>query len=417
MKTILQTLLLLITSTALLAQETVEIRTGSGNSNQVWYGLETGKSVEAALADWDLGFSINGISSTILTNTAKGMKMWVYDGSVDDFEKLDTTGLTSTWKELNNSDTSWAHGAFSQAADPSNAFDLGWGTYNMTTHQVSANRIFVLKMADEKVQKIMIEKLVSGTYFLRHASLDNAMDMTHEIKKSDFAGKNFGYFDLASHKTVDLEPMSEEWDLLFTKYTTLIPTGPNSSLAYAVAGVLSNSAVRTTKVYPVDNPDTYSDYNKEFHTAINTIGYNWKKYDFQSSEYVIEDSTVYLVQAQNGDVWKLIMTGYGGTADGKMTFTKSKIYSVGTGDVLEESAFSMYPNPTNTGFVNVSLEKNFKDITVLNIINTNGRIVQSERVAAGQQNASVSVQNLNPGVYLMSLQSGSHISVDRLIIE
>lgn len=416
MKTILQALLLLVVSTSLCAQETIEISTGSGNVNQVWYGLENGKTTESKLTDWDLAFSINGISSTILVNTAEGMKVWVYDGSIDDFSKLDTNGLTD-WKELNNSDTSWERGALSKPADPSDDFDLGWGAYNMTNHQVTANRIFVVRMANEMVQKVMIEKLVGGTYFLRHASLDNAMDMTHEIKKADFSGKNFGYFDLMNHKTVDLEPATEDWDLLFTKYTTQIPVGPNSFLSYGVSGVLLNRGIKATKVYPVNNPESYSDHDHEYSTEINTIGYGWKQFDRGTNEYLIEDSTVYLVQVQNGDVWKLIMTGYGGSADGKMTFAKSKIYSVGTDEIFEKSGFEIYPNPVNAGFVNLSSTKNFQGVTNLTIINSNGQIVRSDKMAAGQQNLRLSLHDLESGVYLLSLQSAKHVSVDRLIIE
>ena len=72
MKTRLLSLGLTAFTALQLNAQTVTVSTGSLNAEQRWYSLENGEAGTVQSKDnWDLGFEINGYSSTILGNTQK----------------------------------------------------------------------------------------------------------------------------------------------------------------------------------------------------------------------------------------------------------------------------------------------------------------------------------------------------------
>ncbi|MBI1182983.1 T9SS type A sorting domain-containing protein [bacterium] len=401
-------------SLALAQSGTTEtVQTLANNQNQVWYSLKDGVKNANNLADWDLGFQISGYQASVLFNNLTGNKLMVYPkGTKADWQAIDTNGMHS-WKSLSNSDTSWLFGAFNRNMDLSNELDLGWGSYNMTNHQVQGDSIYIIKTADNTVYKLIIESLANSTYTFKYALLDGSNEKTGILKKGDFTGKNFGYYNLSAQSEVDLEPASNEWDLLFTKYMTQIPTGPSSFMDYPVVGVLANAGTHAYKIYPVET-ESYTDYSPaQGYSPINAIGYDWKKFDMNTMQYVIRDSLVYLVKTQSNEIWKVVFKSYGGATTGDITFEKNLLYSTGI-ENTHSNLLQIFPNPL--AGQPLSIISQFAENGVLSIYNTNGQLQKTIRINAGFSQQQIDLGNLPKGMYMLHMQSANeHITKTLLV--
>lgn len=383
--------------------DTVSI--GPGYANQVWYSLENDEQGTAPKNDWTIAFDCGATGSSVLINSSNGVELWKYPGDTNDFSTVDTSGITG-WPQLYNSDSSWSHGAFSRHQA---GFDVGWGEYSVITHTVTGDSIYVIKLASGVYQKIWIQSLASGVYTFRHATLNNSMDMSHTLAKSTYTGKNFGYFHLGTHSAVDREPSTADWDLQFTQYITWIP------VPYNVSGVLHNRGVTSAKAYPVNDPSTYTSYGSHpTQTAINTIGYDWKAY---TGSWVIADSTVYFVKTAAGDIWKMIFTGFGGSANGEYIFSKEKLLSAGIADNGTAPFFKLYPNPAKDQ-LNVIADLSFNEPTTFELYNVAGAVVLKEQlIGNGMTSRVLDVSSLTSGMYVGVVRSNQGVTSVKLVIE
>lgn len=404
MKKTIPFLSLIFLGSVLFSQTQDSVILGSGYANQAYYSLANGVQNKVVKDDWDIAFETTPQGYSILINAATGTELFEYPGDTTDFTSLDTSGI-SGWDQRFNSDTSWSYGAFSQEQS---GFDVGWGQYNLITHNIIGDRIFVIKLGNGDFQKIWIKDLIGGIYTFRHATLNNSLDMTHTMDKTNFTGKNFGYYSLQNHGHVDKELLAEEWDLFFGQYMDL-------SIPYLVTGVLQKAGVKAVKVYPVNDPSTYVDFDiHTYQTEINSIGSDWKTFNMQTFTYDIADSTVYFVETVDGDIWKLIFTGFGGSADGTFHFTKELLVQSGIEAQKQIEYFEMYPNPASD-----QLTLNFKSNsdTRVQISDLSGRIVRNERIARNSMQHLLNVGELESGIYILSLISGSEINAKKLIIK
>jgi len=385
------------------SQVTDTVILGSGYTNQCWYSLENDEQANLVKNDWDIAFETGGFGSSININGAVGTKAWSFPGDTSQFMTLDTTGMVS-WVQLHNSDTSWQHGALAQNQS---GLDLGWGTYSVLTHIVTGDELFVLQLSDGSYQKLWIKSLESGIYTFRHATLDNVMDMTHTLTKSNFSGKNFGYFSLQTHQSVDKEPASADWDLIFGQYET-------SDIGwYLVSGVLSNYGTSVAKAYPVNDPLLYTDHSAHlFETEINSIGYNWKYFDFISG-WTLSDSLVYFVETQSNDIWKLVFTDFSGSSAGQFVFNKEKISSVGF-DTPKVQVLNAYPNPAQDQ-LNITYNSN-EPVRIL-LMDMNGRLIKRWEGNEGLNTKTLQVSDINTGVYNMIIESDNGISSQKIMIK
>ncbi|WNJ20546.1 T9SS type A sorting domain-containing protein [Pontibacter sp. G13] len=400
-------MLALVSALGLRAQMTADtVTTGAGYANQVWYSMENGEVMEQPKDDWDLAFDVSAFGFNIMTNPTTGMMLYLYPGDTSAFATLDTAGI-DTWTTLYNSDTSWAYGSFTRSQS---GLDVGWGQYSTVTHVITGDSLYVVKLADGSYQKLFIQNMAGGAYNFRHATLDNSMDMTHSLAKSAFTDKLFGYFNLTSHSTIDREPVSGDWDLLFTQYTGYLPT------PYTVSGVLQHPAVEVAQAYPVTDPGTYDAYtDHEFSAHINQIGWDWKTFDFTVG-YIIQDSSVYFVKNQAGDIWKVVFTGFGGSSNGEYHFSKSKVLTTAIDGLQPETFLEVYPNPAQD-VVNVVGDFQAGVEAEMIILDLSGRMVQTERfVSAGLSAQAFHVSGLSTGMYQLIIRQGSVTATRKLVI-
>lgn len=406
---------IMLTGAAHAQTVTDTVVTGPSYANQVWYSLPNDEQGTAPKDNWDIAFEISGYTSSILANTQKGLEVFQTPYAAAAWATtLDTANMYTNWQALHNSDVAWQEGALN--SHPDGNTDLGWGDYDMNSHAVTGDSIYLVKLMNGEYKKLKINSLTSGTYSFTWANIDGTSEQTATIAKSAYTGKNFAYFSLENNTALDNEPINTAWDFTFTKYITVL-MAPNPT-PYGVTGILLNKNATAIKAATVDVATVdYNDYI--FQSEINTIGYNWKTFNSNTFQYVIEDSLAYFVERANGDVWKVIFTGFSGGTAGRYTFTKELVYTAPTVGIAENTigAFTMYPNPARNQFNMVYTYEGAANSTVLNIHDLSGREVMNTNidVVSGLNQQRVDVSALSPDIYVVSLPAFN--KVQKLIIE
>lgn len=389
-----------LTSNAQYVPDSVSI--GMGYSNQNYYSFKTGSVTSNALDSWDLAFALNGFSTSIRINSAAGAELFYY-GDTSTWNSVDTTAFA--WNNLYNSELNWQTGAFDTLANAANAFDVGWGIYNMTTHNIIGNRVFILKSVSGDFLKIKINGLIAGTYGFTTANINGSNEQFHTLTKSNFTNNYFGYYSLTTNSELALEPETNNWDLLFTKYTDFVPT------AYTVTGVLLSPETKAIKAYPVD-VELYNDTNfAPFSSLKNTIGYNWKAYDFNSMSFVMADSTVYFVKNQDNEVYKLVFTAFGGSGNGNFYFNRDKLdFTTATTSEIEfDFGLALYPNPAHD-ILNVLLSNSVAQPIQVELITLQGkRVVLQQFTNSDFGVLPININNLPKGMYWVKASNGSSV--------
>lgn len=415
-KTLFLAALLLVGNQYYNAQTTTEtVSIGAGYANETWYSLENGEQGTKSASDWDLAFDLSGFGTSIRINSGNGIMLYSYpNGDIGDWANVDTSGLYN-WNAIYNSDISWFEGAFDQNINPNDPFDVGWGTYDMNTHIISGDSIFIIQLMDNSFRKLRIDQMASGAFEFTFANLDGTNEIQATLTKADYADKLFGYYSIQNETTVDHEPVTvENWDLFFGKYTGFIPT------PYNLTGILTGPNTEVVQIDGVADVANYNDWSSAtFTSEINTIGADWKVFDMSSMSYNIVDDLVYFIKTQAGDVWKLIPTGFGGSSNGNFEFTKEKITALSTDENgLPNAEVLVYPNPASES-VSLILNNMISTSTTIQIMNMEGQIMY-EQVFVGDSNfdvKNVPVHSFGNGIYIVKVNSGSQQFNQKLIIK
>ena len=203
---------------------------------------------------------------------------------------------------------------------------------------------------------------------------------------------------------------------MFTQHTAFIPT------AYTVTGVLANTGVEVAKCSNIPDKNTYTNWQAAtFGTAINIIGYDWKT--FNGTSYDIKDSLLYFVKPANGDIWKIIFTGFGGSANGNYILSKEKLYtatSVAEVNGKTAASVALYPNPAKDQTVNIiySFEITGTSAQVL-VQDITGKTVWVDNldVQKGLHQYHLPAQTLHSGLYIVTVASSNIATQQKLIIQ
>ena len=382
--------------------------------NQSYYNLDSGEVANENNNNWDLAFSAAGGGASIRINGQSGVILYNYpNGDTSAWASVDTNGINN-WNPMYNSDNSWADGAFNMNANSSNPMDLGWGIYSTITHHVTGDSLNVIKLPNGVYKKLQILKLSSGNYDFRYANIDGTNEIVTSISKSNYAGKNFGYYSLENDLEIDREPLSSNWHLVFTKYiTTLFPSGIN----YGVTGVLSNKNMQIAKAENVDVSSV--DHNSFTYTStINTIGYDWKSFNMGTFSYDIQDSLCYFIKDDLDNIWKLQLTGFDGSSTGGIFFNIEKLLSSNINE-NEDVTFHIYPNPSTNGYITIISDlSHVYENSFVKIFDMNGRLVlYKKNFQSGFTVKKINVSGLESGIYLASLKNGDKIVNKKLIIQ
>jgi hypothetical protein len=381
---------------------------GEVYANDVYYSFENGEISSVERTNWDIAFYTAQFSDGIIINDGAGIELKVYEnGDTTDWNSIDTTGL-STWPALYNSVDNWEVGAFNRNSlgHP----DYGWGVYNMITHQVVGDSIFIVKYTDDTFKKLWMERKVSteNTFHFKYANLDGSNEINQVINCNDYANKNFVYYSLLDEMILDREPNSDTWDILFTKYNAILENGS----PYIVTGALNNINVSGNRFDMVSND--YSDWSAmPMDTARETVGYDWKSFDFMTG-WTVHDSTVFFVMDISGNVNKLRFTGFEGMSSGKIVFEKSLASPASVSDTKTRMELNIFPNPASD-FLKVDLagEVKWKSISITDL---SGKLIYNQEINEIGV-ITIPTDKLDAGLYLITAQSEQNIAIQKLIIQ
>ena len=410
-KTIYSFLILTLINFNVLAQ-TQTISLQPSYTNQSFFSLENGEVANLANTDWDLAFSTATMSSSIRINGGMGTELYLYPlGDTTDWNSFNSSNISS-WLPIHNSDTNWFLGAFDK--NSTSMFDMGWGMYSMITHFVTGDSLYAIKTVGGNWKKLWIQQLANDEYSFKYANLDGSNEINTTVQKTNYTDKNFVYFSLDQNVILDREPISQDWDITFTKYIT-----PVQGMAYGVTGVLSNDGVHVAQADNIPDPNSYNDYSQHpMMTEINSIGYDWKSFDMSTFSYSVEPYRCYFVKDLQDKVWRIIFTSFEGSSTGNIEFNAQEMTSSTSISNLNNdiSSFSIYPNPINGNSLTIVFENSSKN-TELNIFDINGKNVYQELFEGiGFQAKSINLPNLNNGVYVVSLSSKGSIFQKKLVV-
>ena len=282
MRTKLQFLAIFLISISLIQAQgtTVNTSMGANYSNQIFYKLSTATETSFVANSWDIAFlRTSAFAFSLRVNDGVGTKVFEASNSLGDWSTIDVANEDS-WTGLFNSEVGWDTGAFDNGSA-----SYGWGEYNVRNHHVEGSIIFVLKYADGSYIKFINEDFSSG-YTFTYSKLDSAAatwgaDQTATISNTSNPDNTFNYYSLQNDTEVLAETATADWDLKFTKYDT--DYFGDGSLFYNVTGVLHNTGVEIAK----NDESTGVEVNPSltYATDINTIGSDWKSYNFSAGTY------------------------------------------------------------------------------------------------------------------------------------
>ncbi|MCX6243738.1 MAG: HmuY family protein [Bacteroidetes bacterium] len=270
---------------------------------QVYFDLATGTAVSTNLrTESDLGFECSSSGWKIILNTGDFMK--VADMGVIPFgEPHDTTGMKMSFDKSDGNPDSLAFGRW---------FTLAGGDTLSLNHVYAISRGIDPNGNPLGLYQVIFDSLKMGTYYFRFAKL-NGQDVRSAIITKD-PSMNYIWYSFNSGGSVkNLEPPKDSFDLLFTQYTTLLYTDEGEAYPYLVTGVLLNrNLVRAAKdsIHDFSAMDLETANSIQLSPALDGIGYDWKRFDFNSASYTVLTDRFYLVRDKSGYLYKLRFIGF-----------------------------------------------------------------------------------------------------------
>lgn len=425
---------LFFTASAAMAQGPVAdtVIMGSGYANQHFYTLGTRNSTTAAVNNWDIAHTTDARSSCIRANHMTGLRVFSYPKSdVSGWATFDTTGWKS-WRQRWNNIHEHEKGAFSLTESHP---DYDWGRYNSSTHEITGDSLFLLgwtsdegKTWNKLVKFWPVKQTVSTDLIIKYANLDGTGEFTDTLFQSAAAGQNYKYFSFNQIQPVR-EPNKNTWDLSFNRYYEYVNAGPGSGW-YPVMGVESNKATATVSrimgptwaTVLADTQNLISKYGANANKDLTAIGSNWKFFNNQTFQWIISDTSNYLVKSLvDGDTaWYLVhFTGIGGSSNGRVTFASQRLsFAKNSVSNPELGVMNVFPNPATTNVI-VALDPYKKGIYNVALRSITGQTIQSVMLNTQNQESTAQfmLTDLAKGVYFITAESAGKSMSSRLVIE
>jgi hypothetical protein len=398
------------------AQTTVSdfVVLGSQYANQSFYSLANGEKAKVSNTNWDLQFGTAQRSAMVRINDAKNIQAYALaNPDTANWNSIDTIGMY----RLYDSDTSWEFGALNNIGTLQHP-DYGC-LYYTGVGQLVGHRLFVLKLNNGEWKKIWIKSLDFYVFTILISDLDNSNEQTITIDKALYNTKNHFYYNLENLEVVDTQPDAEEWDLVFRKYYAIDSlTGLPFNV---VTGTWSNRGVEIAEARGVDVNALDSDSGYTYSSLLNTIGFDWKEYDYDNAVFVLDQERAYFVKSVSGDIYKLVFTGFAGSSTGRIEFDKTNL-SESVASVINTAnsninTLSLYPNPAqNTANILVSLKQQ-GDIH-LSVYDVSGKEILSKRTSAsaGLNNFYLETNILKNGFYSVKINDGKNELSQQLLV-
>lgn len=387
------------------AQVEHQVSVGAGYADEVFFSLKTGVVKTTPRNTWDIAFYSQAFSAGIITNSGAGVELYAYPKSANDgWDAFDTIGMTS-WIPLYNDVSQWEEGAFNRNAQGHP--DYGWGIYNMASHNVFGDSLFLIKTVDGVYRKLNIIKKISSEniYIIRYANLDGSNDYTDTLDVNPYKDRLLMAYSFATG-IVDREPLLADWDLLFTRYHAMVQNTP-----YPVVGVLSKPQIKIAQAEKVA-PDFFDYANLEFLDGADVIGHDWKTINMGTMVWNITDSLAYFIKAEDAAVYKIVFEAFSGSSTGTATFTQQLIQPSSINFTRIEGV-KVYPNPANDLLkIELSSSLNGANLTLTDL---SGRVLHQQTIGNGLVH-ELTLTGLAKGVYLMQITNQHEIFTRKVIV-
>lgn len=267
---------------------TTSVDIGSDYKQQVYFSLSQNAVISTNLkTSWDIGFETLPEGFHLVTNSAKAMS--VYNSRQTDFYAVKDTlgfGKNRTYDSPTGNLDSTAFGDW-RIEHPVYLVDRGYNEAGI--HQ--------------GFKKMQIISLQSDLYTFKIADVNGKNEMSCVVQKNKL--KNFMQFSFTSNSVVNIEPGKDSYDLLFSQYTHLYQ---NPFSTYLVTGVLINlHEVKVARVpdIPFNNISIHDTLTHPFKAHQNTIGFDWKTFNFTTSTYTIDLNKCFIIKDTKGYFYKL----------------------------------------------------------------------------------------------------------------
>lgn len=381
----------------------------AGYASQTFVNLIDGSITSVSADSWDLAFTVVGSQDLGISlnegSAFGGTALSLYLAEDVDFSTtIDPNTLTNI---ISNDETSWDNGALNSVNDDQNPLDFGWGSYDPSTMVVNGDKTFVLGQRDGSYKKFMIESLSGGIYTIKYADLDGGSEEISTVNKADFPAATLAFFSFTSGGIISAP---DSWDILFTRYETMVPDGTGGFAPYTVTGVLSGYGVETAVVggiVPDDitKDDFYMNYSNDLDGTLDAIGYDWKQY---TGTWDIATDRVYFVKNINDDVFKINFIDFEGSSTGitildreLLTNTTSINHTI---EGVEE--FNVFPNPVQD-ITNISFSSDKDDELNIRIFDISGKLLldNQSNIQRGENQIQLDLNSYAQGQYILLITS------------
>ncbi len=404
-----------------LTAEDVVLSTGKSYLNMSFYNLDEKTTSTIELKSWDLAFVVAGQNGAIHINSGAGTKLYEVVGkSTENFDdNIDTTGLstnTELFKEWRDSDSTWAIGAFNCGMNGfDGSGDFGWGSYDMSTHGIIGNKLFLIKDYLGNFYKIMIEDLIGGAFTFTYSNLDNSNKQTYEIKKADYPNQTLAFFNLSDpNKQVKA---LEFWSLWFGKYVATVYDNDGNPAPYNVNGIRTNAGYATLKMEVEDPSTAEAPANFDLYSPkISTIGHEWKALD-GNMQWYIPENLVYFVLTPDEKVYRIYFKTFGGMSTGETTFDATEVHPNSISEFGNTYSFTLAPNVVDGGEqVNLLFNASATAKANVSVFDILGNEVFTNTIEMTGFNYYSFNPSLSNGSYFVRISIGEKSEILRLIV-
>lgn len=284
-----------------LSEQTIAM--GQYYTTQEYFDLGTNSVISTNSKDiFDLRFSCADSNIFVRLNSAKFMRA-ANTNDTAFFTAIDTTGQD------------WLYDVASGNLDSIALKD--WYSINGSDTIFTQKVYFIDRGIDalghiQGVRKLRISGYRNNKYSLEYSNLNNSNYYKMEVEKQP--DRNYVELNLNAGETqLKIEPIKDDWDIVFTQYTDILTTSNNEDYPYLVTGVLLNpnnvlAALDTSMAFDQITIADVMDF--EFSKLENFIGYQWKLYDFDAGYYTVLTDNNYIIKDVEGYYYKLRFVGF-----------------------------------------------------------------------------------------------------------
>jgi len=293
---------------------------GSDYGNRVYYDLSNNTTVKTITnSDYDLAFESSDNGWHILLNSSRFM--YAGNSGNKNFEEITSpSGIEMSFDNSNGDLDSTAIG--------------NWADFSINP-PLFYNEVYAIDLGLDQqglhlgYKKTVFETLTDNIYTIRHANMDGSSNFTVQLPKMD--DRNFiGLTFADGGKMVDFEPPTQDWDILFGQYTTML-FAEGEPYPYLVRGVLLNTS--GTQAYLYEGDKDFLDVeledvdNNQFISQQDVIGHEWKYYNLEEGVYTVSTQQVYFIKSLDGSIYKFHFLSYY-NSDGETGYPKFEFKKV-----------------------------------------------------------------------------------------